>query len=225
MMNKNIYTDIDTIFDTRIALAYLLDSKNITEFIKSGSYKNRVKDNYNNISYDIFQALYKVRNKKILEFALFSNILANIREQYGISVTDITTVELNSNVVLYLNTYPYDLTVEEQDNISSILIALLPNIKIKILNIKYSEIEPEWIKKNVSCMFMYDGIEWLESKVADTTLITTPLIDIMLVVPLLSNSELSSKKINSELVNNLYKLTSSLIELVVLPANNFTCDI
>jgi len=224
-MNKNIYTDIDTIFDTRIALAYLLDSKNITEFIKSGSYKNRVKDNYNNISYDIFQALYKVRNKKILEFALFSNILANIREQYGISVTDITTVELNSNVILYLNTYPYDLTVEEQDNISSILIALLPNIKIKILNIKYSEIEPEWIKKNVSCMFMYDGIEWLESKVADTTLITTPLIDIMLVVPLLSNSELSSKKINSELVNNLYKLTSSLIELVVLPANNFTCDI
>ena len=224
-MNKNIYTDIDTIFDTRIALAYLLDSKNITEFIKSGSYKNRVKDNYNNISYDIFQALYKVRNKKILEFALFSNILANIREQYGISVTDITTVELNSNVILYLNTYPYDLTVEEQDNISNILITLLPNIKIKILNIKYSEIEPEWIKKNVSCMFMYDGIEWLESKVADTTLITTPLIDIMLVVPLLSNSELSSKKINSELVNNLYKLTSSLIELVVLPANNFTCDI
>ena len=66
----NSYTDLDTLFDTRLAVASLLDPEGTAEVINNGKYQSRVKDNIGNICGSIIDVIYNNRNKNILQYSL-----------------------------------------------------------------------------------------------------------------------------------------------------------
>ncbi len=219
---NNILVDIDSLLDTRLALAMFLDEKSVSEYVKSKKYYNRVKDNYGDISYDIFKPLYKLRNKKILEFAIPTLLIDLIKKHYGDIVTDIKNIE-NNKVTIFLNIYPYDFNITEQDIIKKIISDKIPSVNIKIVSMSLLELQPLWIKENISTVFMYDTLEWLELHTAITNLINTPLLDTLFIAPAIVTGNLTTKKINKELFHNIIATSSLVVDLNFIDVKYFSC--
>ena len=72
---KGIYTDLDTLFDNRLSLLYLINNKLALSFKEDDKYLTRLKDNMGNMAYDIFYSFYRRRNKKLLELSIQTYIL------------------------------------------------------------------------------------------------------------------------------------------------------
>lgn len=198
---SKVYTDLDTILDTRHAMLYYLNNNVALECLEDGSYRNRVKDNFKNISFDIFNTLYKKRTKALLNLATPNSIGRIISDLF---IENLIDVSETGEHVLYLNIYPYKFNLEEQRNLLTMLESLIPGFTgIQILNLDISELEPEWIKENINHMVMYNGMEWIEYHTSNYKLIETPLLDIEMMAPAISNGRIKEDKVDNDLFRNL----------------------
>lgn len=182
---KGTYIDLDSLFDTRLALAMLLSPEITLIELKNGNYYNRVTHNIGTISSEIFTTLYSVRNKNLLKMAPPTSLLNKlVIPQYLEILKDKTQIDENNLPPYYINVYPYELTQTEIDNLKKGYLTKLPNENINIINIPFSKINFKWINDHVSLIYMFDGLKWLEYAINTYSLVSEPIIDTSLVTPL-----------------------------------------
>lgn len=222
---QGTYIDLDSMFDTRLALLYSMNRDIAQKCFMDKSYFKRKKDNFGPISYDIFMSLYRKRHKGLLQFAVPTNIISMLNEHYCSVYRDVKNYEDTTKPIVYLNTYPYELSITEQSNITLGLSKLIPNIHLLPICVSNAELTPEWVNENIRTMFKYDGLDWLEYHIATLDAIKKPMIDVLLISPALSNGVVPSIQITKDTFNNMMFAASSIITLMLVDASEFSAMI
>jgi len=220
--NKNTLVELDAILDTRLAMAYLLDKTSVEKITTDGSYYTRIKDNYGYISKDIFTAFYKRRTKDLLTLGLPTPIFDILKEHYGEIITDEINDEYEEDILIYVNIYPYNLNEDEKNNIIKSVQLVVPKSKVKTISLSKKELTPDWIDHNVGTLIMYEGLDWLDYHMSNNNLIKKPLLTTLLISPAISTGSTSTKEIKKDTFKDLMLVASTLIDLVLVDAVNFS---
>ena len=146
IIHRSVFTDIDTLLDTRLSLAYELDSEGMVDMIKGTQkdrYRTRLIDNFGNISSDIFYQIYNRRKKVLLYNAIITRIPGLISEQFTeLYEKDPSVFALEEPPKLIINLFPYNLTIEEQSNLLEYYYKLKKYAPIEIVYLPINKITP-----------------------------------------------------------------------------------
>lgn len=220
---RNLYFDLDTMLDTRLPIIYLLDKELASDIVNSGAYHTRRKDNFREISYDIFMPLYRNRSKVILELALPTPMLNMIRAHYGdIVETQFKEGDTDKKACIYINIYPYDLGANEIENLRFIISKIIPKAELKFISMSNGELTPDWVYDTIGTLFKYDGLEWLEYHVGNGNLINRPLLNTHLFTAGIVTGSIPTKKINAEVYDGMISIAQTVIDLTLLHLNDFS---
>lgn len=222
-MTYSIFTDIDTVLDTRLIVAMTIDFKSTIRMLESGEYHDRVRDQIGIIPYDLFRAFYAKRSKSVLEHAAPCKILGIVRDYYTEAMSDMKNVaEVSTKYILYLNTYPYHLDDEEIDNLKKYIGLFIPGVDIRNVNKSIREITPEWISEHIQTMILYDGPYWAEYWMANKELINHPVVHCGMLAPAIITQNSYGNKITPKHFIEFQDMFRGVIELTVLPAHHFS---
>ena len=220
--NNAIYIELDTIMDTRFTVANTINPKEFKKYYVTGEYQTRVKDVFGKITNDVFTARYRVRDKLLLVNSEPTRIMHLIKS-YIIEQTGIIRNKGGSHgVSIILNTYPYELTDTEQEMFSTILSNEVLKVPVKFVHMKPSEVTPTWVYDNISGMFMYSGLEWVELHSSTRALMKRPLLDVNLFIPTIVIGNMLSKDVNNDTFRTLMMSAGSLITLSAINAKYFS---
>lgn len=218
----SIYTDVDTILDTRAPIATRLDPNSVIPFIDNDKYIHRVKDNFGNISYDVFRSYYNRRDASILPHAVPTAILSFIQDIYVETMFDIKNSDIKEEVILYLNLYPYQLVKEDIEKVVNLVITQVPGIAVQIMYKSYEELTPLWIQNHVGTMIMYDLPYWIEYHMQNGNLTKTFLVNITGIGPSLANNNTLGIKLDENYFKDFQKMMSYIMEYYPLAAKYFS---
>lgn len=194
---RNIYLDLDVLFDTRLATLYGLDP-NIAEYcVKNGYYHTRFRDNFSCISSDIFYSYYRSRDKLTLYYGIPTNMFRVVSEHYGDLLTDLKTIDHSDDLKIYVNIHPYDLEVEEIEAILQLLKDQILDVKLEVVKLGMRELTPRWMVNHIGTIFMYNACEWLEYHSANTNIYNDPIVNLYMFPPRIV---MGSNRYNNETV-------------------------
>lgn len=219
-MRKGIYTDLDSLFDIRAVLACLID-KNNEEFIKSGKYKSRIKDNMGNVSSLIFKEFYRRRTKQLFRMAMQTPLLKDIIRLDYIEMMSLENEQNTGKIPVFVNIHPYNFSIRELDYLKYTILKSLTGSDVRFISMNYEELNPKWIHKHIRDMYMYNGLEWLNYQAATFKIIQEPLLDVMLVVPTLLDSMFYTQSIKKDAFVMLEDQLSKLIEVHFIKTSFF----
>ena len=218
----SIYTDVDTILDTRAPIAVRLDPKSVIPFIDNDEYIYRIRDNMGNISYDVFRSYYARRDSSILPHASPTAILGFIKEHYDETMLDIKNQNLEEDVVIYVNLYPYMLDKDDINKIVDLVLTQVPGSMVEIIFESYDTLTPDWIRDHVGSMFMYDLPYWIEYHMQNTNLTKTFLLNVMGIAPSLVNFNALGIKIDENYFKDFQKVMCYVMEYYPIAAKYFS---
>jgi len=225
-MNKktksNVYLELDTILDTRLAALSVISDKIASEVVSAGEYLNRVKDSFGPISEDIFQFYYRKRNKHLLKVAVPTALLDLIAGYLLEAIAGFHAGKVDKYPKLYINTYPYVLNEEEERNLLAILFTVI-NIKIdmEVMCVSNQELTPKWIGTNIKIMCKYDALNWIEYHNALGTLAKHPLLTTTILAPTILSCKLKSSDIDEETFHTLGRGLATLAEILFIRMKYF----
>lgn len=221
----NLLIDIDALFDTRSPILYQLDSDLLGDLVKNGKYHDRIKDSFGYIPLSLFKPLYEDRNKAVLGFSLPTTFLRLLYE-YVVRFFQKTIIYGdNIELTIYLNTYPYNLTPGEIDNLVQGIMLLTNNVDVKVVHMSNSEISAEWVVEHVNMVIKYNGLDWINTQVALGNIVDNPLVSTTLLTPaLVEDDSISETDIDNreEFFKNIEKMMAPMIRLNFLPAGDFS---
>ena len=160
-MGYNLYTDVDSLYDTRFEIIRLINPYEANKIIMDGSYHNRKVERYGNIPYEMFYPVWRLRGKKVFTAANNTYIPMLIYQYYTALYVDELYSEVRDDLILFVNVYPYDLSIVERELLEAIIGRMIPKCKIQTISVPDSELTMEWIVANVGVMFKYNYIEWM----------------------------------------------------------------
>lgn len=219
---KNVCIDIDSLLDTRLALLYAISPATCRKLISTNAYQTRVKDEFDKIAYNVFTPLYKERGKGILKMALQTGMFKLLKQHYGDIVTDEQSLLDNTRPTIYINTYPYELDSEEISYFTYAISKIIPKAPIEFIYKSNYELTPKWVSDNVSLMFKYDGLEWLELHVGLTTIINEPLLSVDLMCPALVMGTMKITEVTRDTFLTMMTSAGTLIRLSFIDASYFS---
>jgi len=209
-LNKSIYLDFDTIFDTRLGTLIKYDKKVSDSIMKDHSlyYDNRIYDEFLHINNRLFNKLYSNRDSEILSLSPLSNILKVVANE--INLTTIKKLDRQETITLNLtiNVYPYKLEDEFLETLRKYLIVYIgdANIDIEYIYIEDKDMTLKYVSDNFDIMFKYDFISWLDYQILSSNY-NAP--EVLLYIPALSMNPIVSKAETIESVFeslcNMYK--------------------
>lgn len=164
-MGYNLYTDIDTLYDTRYELLRVINQYEADEILLNGSYHNRTTELYGNITWDIFKPLWDRRTKMLLKDAVPTGMFRVIKDQYLQCVMDPTYTDILDKLTLYINTYPYKLTEDEKKKVEETLARILPNCTVYAIDMSWKELTANWMVANIGHIFMYSYMDWVDYQI------------------------------------------------------------
>ena len=163
-MGYSIYTDVDSLYDTRIEVVKLINQYEAEKIILDGSYHNRLKERYGNIPYDMFYPIWRRRNKNVFTNALNTMIPVLIQKYHAALFVDEIYSDVKNDIKLYVNIYPYELSIVERQMLEVILSILVPMCKIVTMNVPDCLLSTKWVCDNIGTMFKYNYIEWVNGQ-------------------------------------------------------------
>lgn len=212
------YTTLDSIFDTRLSLLSIMFPKFTDKLLEQNLYRDRIRDVYTceeiTVSHDVLQPFYKTRNKNLLRYSG----LTLIPHVIGMEINRHQYNNFNGECFrpwhLHINTYPYNLTPEEQENVVTIFSQYIeekPTIIFHHLNPK--SISSDFLYEHeIEVVVDYHGLEWLQDffshsfKIQDTRL--------ELCVPkILNTNDYGYKHITEETFDLIEKTYAPFIDL------------
>ena len=178
-MNKvNIYSDLDSIFDTRYP---------IIEFtgISVDEYVGRHSDNFRYIG-SSFKRLYKNRNRNHLFRADVTRIPIFIELAISDKIEQLELEEETADISVTINIYPYILNDMERKGLEESIINWISYVDE--VNIIYKEPD-RWVTEEYSIVVMYDGMSFIEYLDVIYNIVKNPIVDLLLIVPGLVDDE------------------------------------
>lgn len=197
MEDSVFLTSLDCIFDTRLGVLYQKDPDLVSKAIK-GNYNDRIIDSFPGLRFNDFKKLYDARDKKVLIHAVKTPIVDMVRDfafkslQMGIS----TPFDMNPKI--YVNTYPYELTDQQVNNIIKPLVMLTQGIvEVKAIYLPVDDLTPNYLKtENVSIFTQYNFTEWLDTHSKTKTFLKDTCPQITMLSPTMVFKELTQTEVS-----------------------------
>lgn len=179
---ETILVSLDSLLDTRLSTVALINKDIANNLLLSDDYYTRDEDVFEGIDKDVYRKLYADRNIVTLQNSLLTNMVPLLRHLVGKLKEQSIVRPFHDGARLAINTHPYKLTIEEQNEIGKAIAVWMHGIApVNIVNLNNSELTPIHCKNNYSLMVMYDYGEWLETN-ADLFL-KTQIPDVSMFVP------------------------------------------
>lgn len=228
-----VYVDLNCLLDFRLSVLSEINVEQTQILLESDQYLDRTFDEFVGFDNENYKQMYKDRAERIESFInapptqlnlVLLKIIKDIRLQR-------TNTPYTDGAEIIVNTYPYVLTEETQEELCIViherLLGLAP---VSVTRIEPTELTPRLCKSNYSAMFIYDYNEWLEThykNIAET--LSNRMVDIVLFAPRIlpvrpiqdTNQHLSDKSMADQFAN-LEKAASPLITLKLLDVRLFS---
>lgn len=183
MSFSTLYIELDCLLDTRLAQLYSYGEEYAEAALMNG-YLERLEDKFPNVDPEQFSLDYKNRTKTLLQHALMTPMVELVADFVNKTQLNYINSSLETTPKVVVNTYPYDLTIEEQ---KILLIGLYthinPECPIEFIHESMEDITPSKVKSDYAVVVMYRYDRWLEhhSETGDFAKITCP--DVALIAP------------------------------------------
>lgn len=221
---NNFYTELDTLIDTRLAIASMLDPDGTAKAVLDGSYSTRIKNNIGNISGSIIENIYKDRNKNLLLHSIPTKMFKLIKDYISEVMYNILNVE-SMSMKLYVNIYPYKLNSEEQEYIYNMLQSKFPGISILIVDMSNEELTPDWVYQNIKYLFKYDVMDWIELHTSNKLLITRPMFGINIFTPCILTNSVKSSDVDEKYIETIKKSVETVADINFIDSDYFSAHI
>lgn len=169
MIDHNILTELDAIIDTRIGTIAKHDAKLAIEIFKGDRYKERLSDWFMQdgaLPFD-YKASYQSRDIDTLQKSKMSNFIYVVKQTLAEAFVN-AGQGMHRDPVLYVNTYPYDLTDDEIEEYRVSIQAIISEpVQIKMAYISHQDLTMRLIKKNFVKLMFYNFSDWLDAQIED----------------------------------------------------------
>ncbi len=182
-MSNSLFVELDAIFDTRLSILNKYYSDEVIEKNLTVDYFNRPIDRFTDIGYEDFKEKYAARDSNILLDTVVTHVPGLIKDYVFNSVKSAIngpTGKITPKVIV--NVYPYKLSIKDKEFIRDMMVSLTNGYAdIKMVDMSYKEITPQYLDSNVSLMILYDYTQWLDVNAEIFKYKTIP--DVSLIAP------------------------------------------
>jgi len=221
-LDKGIYIDLDTVFDTRLAVVKAISKDVFKEMLTGDYYDERLYDEFGFISNKLFNSFYKHRNNIILKHSYISKAVDILGMEIDILTGKKIESGTSSALFLDINTYPYILNEADENRIRNALslYCMLEAVTINFIRVSPYDIDMVYIGNRFGVVFMYSGSQWLDYHMAIRKL---SFSDVKLYVPaLLSKPVIFKKKEDLEKVfESRDAILNPFMNITSLPLDSF----
>ncbi len=199
MINKTIFIELDSLFDTRLGVLYTEYSEAILGILPQ--YKTRSIDSFPPLTNNKnFTDLYRARNREVLKNSLPTEVFNVVSNFVKLALKEMQTTPFPAAPKIILNTYPYDLTINEKHMFLKLLTAKVSKyVDIEVVSLENKDISPSYLNDNVELLIKYDYTEWFEEQALHNTYIKTKCPDVKFITPAVLSMD--QKSLN-EIINN-----------------------
>lgn len=156
MITRVIYTDLDTLYDTKITLLNMIDPRLVREYL---SREYNILDHTLYLSNKAFDRIYRDRDKRVLIGSKNSSVVDLLRRIVSdIDTKNKTTTVIPSVMTLVVNTYPYKLDNEEKSIMKEFMSRYI--LHLNEIDIIYEEIIDSELMNKINIMVKRDGLKW-----------------------------------------------------------------
>lgn len=167
-MTTRVYVELDALLDTRLATISKIDADAAVRMVKSEEYYVRKHDVFSGVGEEMYRLAWQDRNVDTLKRSMMTHVPLMLRELITKLEQDEEQTPFSTQLSIEVNTWPYQLSVEEQDTLLLAVmsyggIQTIPEVVCK----HPSELTPEKVKKTYSGLIMYNYRDWLELHLAE----------------------------------------------------------
>lgn len=183
MLNKTLFVELDSIFDTRLATLYNKFGEDINKILPI--YKKRNIDSFTPLINNAdFIELYRKRDKDTLRNSLLTPVFPMLEDFVIKAINDLRTNPYPQPPKIILNTHPYNLTLEEKQLFLNLILSKTGDkVDIEIVDMPNKDINPKYLSENVELLIKYDYTEWFEDQALHNTYIDHKCPDVKLITP------------------------------------------
>lgn len=180
--NVTFYVALDVLLDTRFGCLVTHYGEKTLDMTKD--YFVREYERFGDLRSKDFIALYKKRDKKVLQNSVVTNFIHILSDfikdaEYKNSYSPEITIPR-----IVVNVFPYNLNeVELQAIREAIIFRLETNIDVELVNIDTKKLTPQVVEKSYQLMAMYDYHTWLEQQTLLGNVEKYPIRNVTLYVP------------------------------------------
>lgn len=220
-----LYTDLDSLFDTRLATLHRFGLETVDRVIRNG-YFTRICDEFDGVPPEKFQEAYDQRNLETLKQAMITPVIEMINLFAKQTLVAVVASPFRRQPKVYLNIYPYVLDEAfEKQIIMGLVAATKNNVDVELVNINPEDLTPKYVKENFVQIIMYGYNTWLDIHSANKNFADTQCPQVSLFAPALMRSQEMTKIMKGQDVFGALETYASLfIKLTMLPATIFSVD-
>ena len=208
MNNLAVYTDVDTLLDTRLIVRDFIDKELSYKELTSGNYHKRVTENFGNYGHNEFMYLYNSRDERVLEAEpIRTNVFKFLTEFFISALSVLVSEKVNGSLKLYINISPY----EDLDLAKSLVNPYLLEYGLyEKIDIIFLTDEPDitWFTENITEIILYNGLDKLREWTTLDVKTLVALNEISFNMPAIFNP-------NDFLVNGQNNNKKELLDLIV----------
>jgi len=219
-ISKKIYIDLDSLFDTRLSLLELLDTKiSLSIYDNRLFYDTRIIDEFDYITKDIFDAFYRIRDNLVFFKAIPTNISELVLTDILYIVNNKYLTDESKSITLLADTSKYKLNNEQKEKLKIYLqeVFKLPYLQIEVNEYNLMNKSPNYINDEIFSIYKYDGIKWLNEylQLWNPKELTINMPSTKLRVPALFDKPLLLKKLSDyiDALNDIVKSVKTVIDL------------
>lgn len=218
-----MYVDLDCILDTRMSTLFKMGEDVVTKAIDLG-WHERLSDFLPGIDFQVYQDLYKNRDKSTLKEAVMTPVAEMIREFALRTMENVLNSPFHYHPKIIVNVWPYQLDDDEKNVIASTVRHLTVDLAVvDIINFPPEKITPTYVKYMLSIMVKYEYMEWLEMHSASKEFEKVTCPDVSLLGPrLYLKKPTRVLQDNEDPFKETMEEAAPLIGLVLLPIENFS---
>jgi hypothetical protein len=183
LVGRNIYLDLDSLFDTRLAILEHIDPIYAISVYENG-YLTRTEDAFPYLDKVKFKEIFDQRDNDILSKSLMTSVYQLVKEQILDTLDNIYNTPGPRTMELVINVWPYDIDPE------GLKLILKPfyDLSNERLTVRAIDIDPkvlplEFFKMDYSLIIMYDYVRWFYNIMDKESTITNRIPRTNLVVP------------------------------------------
>ena len=231
---NSIYTELDCIYDTRLATLEAIGPRLAKHALKNGYHFLRVADKWPMISLEDFKRVYALRDEHILSLSqptLMHEVIKNFITE---AITKVVKSPFKSDIEIYINTYPYKLKPYTCQSLMEQVQKVYSNaVNVYLIRKDYKDLTPQYCKEKFALMTMYEWGDWIEYHSKSEAFVSSPMRDVSIMLPELywqepvpERSEL--KKITKDMEHPFRKMeivSSPILDIHLLPIEYYSADL
>jgi len=230
--DQTVYLDLDSLLDTRVGVVAVNDPE-AASMLMQEPYWLRESDDFSEltegrVTHALFRQWWQARDKQALVAARPTNIIRILEELSEALVSSQVNLPFVANTTYLVNYWPYQLEELEVQAIQQACEILTGNVvQVKMINYPPEKLTPQWLKREVSLMVVYDYWAWMVAQKENFGI--SPIPEVNLITPAISHDHVITQEdrtvehfgeVNpfaiSELVMSVY------ITVQMIPVNFFS---